>query len=199
MDRHVWDERYAGEELLWRADPNQFLASEVDRLTPGRALDLACGEGRNAVWLAGRGWHVTAVDFSAVALRKGRRLAAERGVSVSWVEADLLEWSPPPRSFDLVIVLYLQLPSAERRDVYAQAGSAVAAGGTFLVVGHDIENLRHGHGGPQDPDVLLSPDDVVSSLAGLDVQRAERVRRHVIVDDGERVAIDTLVRGIRSS
>jgi SAM-dependent methyltransferase len=199
MDRNAWDERYAGEELLWRAEPNQSLAREVAGLPPGRALDLACGEGRNAVWLAQKGWKVTAVDFSAVALRKGQRLAADRRVSVSWVQADLLEWAAPERSFELVVVLYLQLPSAERPDVYGRAGAAVAPGGTWIVVGHDLENLGHGYGGPQDPDVLLTPDEVAAYAAGLNVLRAERVVRLVTVDGGQRQAIDALVRCVRPS
>ena len=84
MDRHDWDARYAGEQLVWSAEPNRFLVAEVDGLPPGRALDVACGEGRNAIWLAEHGWMVTAVDFSAVAIDKGRRLAAARDVAVHW-------------------------------------------------------------------------------------------------------------------
>ena len=114
MEREDWDERYAGEELLWRAEPNRFLVSETADLRPGRALDLACGEGRNAIWLAERGWHATGVDFSAAGLAKARRRAAERGVDVEWVEADVREWRPPG-PYDLVIVFYVQLPERSGR------------------------------------------------------------------------------------
>ncbi len=99
MDRNDWDDRYRGETLVWKADPNQFLVGEVADLSPGRALDVACGEGRNAVWLATQGWDATGVDFSAVALAKGARLASDRGVEVNWVEADLQDWSPPAGAF----------------------------------------------------------------------------------------------------
>ncbi len=82
MEREEWDERYASHELLWHAEPNRFVVEEVGDLAPGTALDLACGEGRNAVWLAEQGWRATGVDFSAVALAKGRRMAEQRGVTV---------------------------------------------------------------------------------------------------------------------
>jgi SAM-dependent methyltransferase len=197
MERHEWDERYAGDELLWRADPNQFLVSEVADLPPARALDLACGEGRNAVWLATRGWTATGVDFSAVALDKARRLAADRGVTVEWINADLLDWQPAAERYDLVVVLYLHLPAGQRRAVLAHAAAALARGGTMLVVGHDLANLAGGYGGPQDPDVLFTPEDVAGDLGNLEVVRAESVRRTVTTDGGDVVAIDALVRAVR--
>src|SRR5690242_3987552 len=114
MDRDEWDRRYAGTELLWTARPNRFLVAEVDGLAPGRALDLACGEGRNAVWLADRGWRATGVDFSRVALEKAQRLAEAHGLVVEWVEADLVGYVPEPGAFDLVILFYLQVSEHER-------------------------------------------------------------------------------------
>lgn len=200
MDRQDWDERYAGQELLWRAEPNRFLVEEIAHLAPGSALDLACGEGRNAVWLAERGWQTTGVDFSSVALAKARRLANERGVNVRWVEADLLEWAPSG-SFDLVVVLYLHLPERTRQAALSSAANAVAPGGTILVVGHDRQNLSAGIGGPQDGAVLFSADDVVGILAeagAFEIRRAEQVRRPVETDDGPVDALDALVRAVRA-
>ena len=197
MDRHAWDERYAGTELLWKADPNRFLVRELADLAPGRALDVACGEGRNAVWLAGKGWTVTGVDFSGVALDKARRLAQQRGVTVEWVNADVVDWAPPQNEFDVVVLMYLQLPKDQRQAVHIRAAGALAVGGTLLVVAHDLSNLRDGYGGPQDPAVLFTPDDVVSDLGGLEIVRAERVRRPVTTDAGEVEAIDALVRAVR--
>lgn len=197
MDRHQWDERYSTAELIWRAEPNRFLVAEVAGLGPGRALDLACGEGRNALWLAEKGWSVTAVDFSAVALAKGRRLAAERHVEVDFVEADVLEWEPPPPTFDLVVVMYLQLPQGSRRRVLGAALRALAPAGTVLVVGHDSTNLTEGYGGPQDPSVLFSPEDIVADLAGLEVVKAERARRPVVNEEGTFEAVDAIVRAVR--
>ncbi|MGD0256037.1 MAG: class I SAM-dependent methyltransferase [Acidimicrobiales bacterium] len=199
MDRQQWDERYMTDELIWRAEPNRFLVEEVARMKPGRALDLACGEGRNALWLAERGWQVTGVDFSPVGLAKARRLAVVRRVDVSWLRADVLEWNPPQTAFDLVIVMYLQLPADARRRVLSRAARALTPGGTLLVVGHDSTNLTEGTGGPQDPAVLFSPEDVANDLPGLDIERAERVRRPVHTEHGDVDAIDALVRAVRAN
>jgi SAM-dependent methyltransferase len=196
-DRSKWDARYSSDQLLWSAEPNQFLVQEVEGLPPGRALDVACGEGRNAIWLASRGWEATGVDFSSVALDKGRRLADHRGVPVTWVNADLTDWSPAPEAFDLVIVFYLQLPGEQRHRVYQRMATAVAPGGTMLVVAHDSQNLTAGYGGPQDPGVLVSAEEVAADLHGLQVIEAGQRRRAVQTDAGERSAIDALVRAIR--
>ena len=199
MDRHQWDERYSGDDLVWTSTPNQFLVSEVVGLPPGRAVDLACGEGRNAVWLAEQGWEVTGVDFSSVGLAKAQRFAALWNVEATWVESAVEEWRPPPEGFDLVAVLYLQLPQPERSTALEVAESAVAPGGTFLVVAHDQENLIRGFGGPPNAEVLYSVADVTEAAVGADltVERAERVVRVVDAETGPRDAIDTLVRAKR--
>ena len=192
MKREAWNTKYAGSEFLWTEEPNRFLVAELDGLAPGRALDLACGEGRNAVWLAQQGWAVTGVDFSEVGLAKAAELAESRGVEVEWVAADLLAYVPPP-GLDLAIAFYFQVPDDERRLVFARAAQALAPGGTMLVVAHDLLNLSDGIGGPQEPDVLYTPEDVVGDLAGLVIERAERVGRPV----GESEAIDALVRATK--
>jgi SAM-dependent methyltransferase len=173
-------------------------------LPPGRALDLAAGEGRNALWLAERGWTVTAVDFSGVALDRARRLAAQRlgenADRLTTVLADVVSWTPEPYGSDLVLVVYLHLPPQQRLAVLESAARAVAPGGTLLVVGHDLANLTDGVGGPQDPTVLCRPADVVADLepTGLAVQRADTVRRPVVQEDGTtRDALDLLVLATR--
>lgn len=197
MDRDEWDRRYAVREFVWNTGPNRFVAEELSGLDPGVALDLAAGEGRNAVWLAGRGWQVTAVDFSGVALDKARRLARERGVTVEFVQADLHDYQPAPGGYGLVIVAYLHLLAAERAAVLGRAAAALAPHGVALVVGHDLDNLAHGTGGPQDPDVLYTPRSIGAELPGLVVKRAGRVHRGVETEDGVRQAIDTLVLAVR--
>jgi 2-polyprenyl-3-methyl-5-hydroxy-6-metoxy-1,4-benzoquinol methylase len=199
MDSHAWDRRYADRELLWTADPNRFLVEQAAGLLPGRALDLACGEGRNAVWLAQLGWEVTGVDFSPVALDKARRLATDRGAHAQWIAADLIDCQPRLGAFELVLIFYLQLPVDQRCQVMRAAASGVAPGGVLLVVAHDSENLERGHGGPRDPAVLYTAQDVVGDLegSGLRIERAERVERPVQTAEGERVALDALVRAIR--
>jgi SAM-dependent methyltransferase len=197
FSREDWNARYAQKELVWTAEPNRRFAAEVAELAPGRALDLACGEGRNAVWLAEHGWRVTAVDFSDVALLKAAELAASRGVAVDWVVADVFGYQPDARAFDLVAVLYLQL----RRDAMLQAVrtavDAVAPGGTLFVLGHDTTNLTDGHGGPKDAAVLYTAEDLIPALGDLVVEHAGAVERAVALDEGEATAIDVLVRAHR--
>jgi SAM-dependent methyltransferase len=197
MDQAAWDERYAGPELVWGAGPNCFVAEELAALPPGRAIDLGTGEGRNAIWLAERGFAVTAVDFSRVGLARAAGLAAGRGVSVDWVHADLLDYRPTPGGYDLVLIAYIQLPAERLTALARTAAAALAPGGTLLAVGHDRDNLARGHGGPKDPTVLWTPQIVTAGLTGLTVQQAEQVNRTVTTPDGERTAIDTLVRAVR--
>lgn len=195
MNSEEWDARYSGTELVWSATPNQFVAAETADLPPGRALDLATGEGRNAVWLAEQGWTVTGVDFSAAGLAKAGRLAAERGVQVDWVHADVLEHTPDPASYDLVMVIYLQIAPAALDAVFERAVPALAPGGTFLVVGHDLANLTEGTGGPQDPDRLYTAEAITARLDGLKIVKAGQVLR--TVQGADRQAVDTLVRAVR--
>ncbi len=213
MDAHGWDERYAATDLVWSARPNQFVESELGDVSPGRALDLAAGEGRNALWLAERGWEVTAVDFSQVGLDKGRQIQAhhERGaqLKITWVCADVLSYDPGPSRFDLALLAYLQLPADERRAAVRRAFSSLELGGTFLLVAHDSTNLSEGAGGPQDPAVLYTAEEVLGDLDGerFDVARAERVAREVSPaepghrDPGEptKTAYDALVKVVRTA
>jgi SAM-dependent methyltransferase len=202
VDRHDWDSRYQATELVWSADPNRWVEAEVADLTPGRALDLAAGEGRNSVWLAGRGWSVTAVDFSAVALDKGIRIAETQGSEtvnrIVWVAADLLDYTPEPASYDLALVIYLQVLADQRHLVLRRAVESLVPGGVLLVVGHDTTNLSAGVGGPQDASVLFTPEEVVADLATsgttVRVEKAERVLRPV--ESESRPAIDALVRAV---
>jgi SAM-dependent methyltransferase len=197
MDQAAWDERYAGPELVWGSGPNCFVAEELATLPPGRAIDLGTGEGRNAIWLAERGFTVTAVDFSRVGLARAAGLAAGRGVSVNWVHADLLDYQPTPGGYDLVLIAYIQLPADRLTALARTAAAALAPGGTLLAVGHDRDNLTRGHGGPKDLSVLWTPPVVTAGLTGLTIEQAEQVNRTVTTPDGERTAIDTLVRAVR--
>jgi SAM-dependent methyltransferase len=200
MDAHAWDERYLASELVWSAGPNQFVASELAELSPGRALDLAAGEGRNAIWLARRGWQVTAVDFAQAGLDKGRVLG--EGLDVDWVCADATTWVHDGPAYDVCLVAYLQLAAEDRSAVVRRAYDSLRTGGTLLWVCHDLSNHTEGVGGPSDPAVLMTADDVLGDLEGrrFDVERAGRVAR--LVPDGHRedseaIAWDCLVRVVR--
>ena len=196
MRREDWDARYAAVENLWAAKPNRFLVAEVGDLEPGRALDLACGEGQNAIWLATLGWRVTGVDYSEVAIAKARARAERDGVDVDFVCADLVTYEPDARAFDLVLVLYLHIPSAQRAAIHANAAAGVGPGGTFLLLGHDLTNLTDGVGGPSDPDILYTADEIATELTGLEIEKATVVLRDVVGQ--ERDAIDTIVRARRA-
>lgn len=193
-----WDQRYASAEHLWSAEPSPSLVEVTRELRPGRALDLACGEGADAVWLAERGWRVTAVDFSDVALRKASAEATARKLEVEWVSADLRTYEPAPASFDLVVSLYLHLPPLERRTILGRAAAALASGGTILVVGHDRTNPPDAPG-PKRPEVLFTPDEIAADLTGLDVERADRIPQRSEVHGQAVTGVDTLVVARRSS
>jgi len=186
-----WDERYAGAELLWSAGPNLFAVEEAEPLPPGSALDLACGEGRNTVWLAECGWDATGVDFSPVALDRARAAADRRGVDVRFVEADVFAWRPE-RAYDLVLLAYLQVSRPLRRQALTLGAAATAPGGSLLVVAHDVRNLVDGTGGPQYRELLWTPDEV--TRPGFTAARAGTSARPV--DDA--TAWDTVVRLVRN-
>lgn len=198
--REDWNRRYATKDLIWTATANRFLMAEVADLAPGKALDLAAGEGRNAVWLAERGWSVRAVDFSDVAIEKARQLAMARKVAdrIAFEVADLRSYDPVRRHFDLVAVFYLQISQADLNPILLRAAEAVAPGGTFLLVAHDRTNLEHGHGGPQHPDVLYTAEQVVDALGeALKIEKAGPVERPVETETGRKTAIDCLIRAHR--
>jgi SAM-dependent methyltransferase len=187
-----WDERYA-EGQQWSSEPNRMVAGLLAGLPPGDAVDLAAGEGRHALWLAGLGWRVTAVDFSEVGLDRGRAQAGAD--AVTWVAADVLSWTTEPQSLDLVLVAYLHLPIDDTLAVLTRAVSWLRPGGRLLVLGHDVENLDAGVGGPQEPEILHSVDRLSPVADLLDVDRLAQVRR----DTPAGTALDTLLWGRRKA
>ena len=199
MGAREWDRRYSGTAVVWGHQPNRWVAAELNGLPPGRALDLGAGEGRHAVWLAGRGWEVEAVDFSAAGLQTGRRQATAEGVGdrITWTVADATAFAAAPDSLDLALLAYLQLPEDLLENAVASAAAALTAGGRFLLVSHDLANLAGGNGGPQDPNVLQTPKQVSDWLAsaGLTVLTAETRSRPVA--GSLRPALDCVVMAIR--
>jgi SAM-dependent methyltransferase len=198
VDAQDWDRRYRESELVWSAEPNRFVAEICADLPVGRALDVACGEGRNAIWLAGLGWQVTGVDFSSAALDKARQIAQRHDADIEWVHADARRIDRiGPGTFDLVVLCYLQVDDAELLDVLQAGASLLTAGGKLVVIAHALENLSSGVGGPQDPSVLPTPERVAQILQaeGLDIDRAGTVLRPVQTPEGQREAVDLVVIG----
>jgi hypothetical protein len=213
MDAAAWDARYAGADLVWSSGPNVWVRELCTPMTPGLALDVAAGEGRNALWLVEQGWTVVAADFSAVGVQRMGEIAdrrlGERRSAFTAVVADATQPAPRPPSdllvdlgtdagtaggeYDLALISYLHLPRNQWGEALAAAVCATVVGGAVLVVAHAVRNLAAGVGGPQDPRILLDPEDVIASAAELpvDVELAQLRARDV--EGADRPALDTVV------
>ncbi len=194
MTSTEWDERYREADRLWSAEPNLFVADRLGPVDPGVGLDFASGEGRNAIWLAERGWSMTAVDFSEVATERGR----ERSKGVDFVPADVMTWEPS-QAFDLILIAYLHLVASDLEHVVLRAASWLEAGGEIFLIGHDRSNIERGHGGPQVPEILWQVDLLLEWLSDLEVIEAQVVRRPLDVEGETVFARDALVRARASS
>lgn len=172
MKARDWDERYAAAGV-WSREPNAWVAETLAHLEPGTAVDLGAGEGRNALWLASLGWEVTAVDYSAVGLETGKARAAQAGVDIEWVVADACDWVSPTL-VDLVVIAYLQLPVEELSRAIGTAAGYLAPGGTLALVNHDRANTV---GGPKDPAVLATVEELRAAASGLDIVECRQVDR----------------------
>jgi len=161
---HDWEEQYRSKQTPWRGEPNLPLAAEAADLPPGAALDVGCGEGADAIWLAGRGWRVTAVDVSPTALERAAGHAAAAGVEVDWRRTDVTDWVPEEKAYDLVTSHFVHLGGERHRQVFDRLAAAVAAGGTLLLVGHDPGDRELGARRPHSPDQYFTPEQVTSAL-----------------------------------
>jgi SAM-dependent methyltransferase len=204
FDEESWEERYRSAAAVWSGQPNPQLVVEVSDLSPGTALDVGSGEGADAIWLAARGWRVTAVDFSTTALERAAAHAAALGPEVvariEWRHADVRTWTPGPGSFDLVSAQYMHLPSAERRPLFARLAAAVAPGGTLLLVGHDVSDLDTGAHRVHEPDMFFTAEEVAESLAPgeWDVLVVDARPRPAKSHEGEGITVhDAVVRARR--
>ncbi|WP_227997554.1 class I SAM-dependent methyltransferase [Nocardia australiensis] len=219
MEAADWDARYAQGELVWGAPPNSTVVEHVyglerriplrpdtpDSAAPGlpRALDLACGEGRNTLWLATHGWQVHAVDYSQVGIDKGRTVATRLSRSVrgriAWQCADVtdLDAADITGPYELVLMVFLHLPADQRRILVRRTADLLAPDGTLLILGHDVINRTDGYGGPQDPEVLFTPDDIVADLAPVSDRIRVHIAERVLRPTESRDAIDALVVATR--
>jgi hypothetical protein len=176
----MWDERYAGADYFYGTEPNDFLRQHAAAMpAAGKVLCLAEGEGRNAVFLAGLGMDVVALDQSAEGLRKTRKLAAARGVTVSTLQADLGHYSIEPASWDAIVAIWCHLPSTLRARVHAQAVAGLKPGGCLLLEAYRPEQLRFGTGGPKDADLMPTLAQLRQELAGLQFEHLAELQRNV--------------------
>ena len=204
FDREWFEERYRSAPALWSGQPNPQLVAEVAGLRPGTALDAGCGEGADAIWLAERGWRVTAVDFSTTALERAAEQAAARGDQVAgridWRHADLTSWAPPELTFDLVSAQYLHLPPEPRAALFARLAAAVAPGGSLLIVGHDFSDHAAGAHRPDMPEMFFTAEEVAASLAPgeWEVLVTAARPRPAKVHEGEEITVhDAVLRARR--
>jgi SAM-dependent methyltransferase len=198
--QEFWDDRYNSAGQLWSGQPNTQLMAQAADLAPGSALEAGCGEGADAIWLARRGWTVTAVDVSAVALDRAAAAAAAAGEEVAgritWQRVDLRSWDPGPARYDLVSAQYMHLPRAELEALHARLAAAVRPGGTLLVVGHHPDDL---HAKASRAGMARTAEDIAASLDRdeWDVMVADGTGRSVEID-GEPVTVrDTVLRAAR--
>jgi len=190
VEREDWELEYGRPDRAPAQRPGRLLVEATEGLAPGRALDLACGEGRNAAWLVARGWRVTAVDFSAEALRRAQRLGAD----VDWRQADVRTVGIAEGAYDLVVLAYLHLPPDAMRAMLARAAGGVSPGGRLVVIGHHVDNHEHGCAGPSNPAVLHDPERIGAALDGFQVERADRIAHPSTPEHGGTgTAIDSLV------
>jgi SAM-dependent methyltransferase len=203
FDEGFWDERYRSSQRIWSGNPNPQLVAEVASRPPGRALDVGCGEGADAIWLASRGWTVVAADISGVALDRAAQhardsdpAAAER---IEWRRVDLLARPPEPDSFDLVSAQFMQLPAELRTPLFTALAGAVRAGGMLLVVGHHPSDLATGVPRPPMPEVFYTPGEIAGLLTGSwTINVCEARSRPATTPDGTDVTVhDTVLAATR--
>jgi SAM-dependent methyltransferase len=198
-----WDERYRSAPQVWSGDPNPQLVAEVAARPPGRALDVGCGEGADAIWLARRGWMVVAADISGVALERGARHARDTdpvtSARIEWRQVDLLANPPGPGSFDLVSAQFMQLPPEPRTRLFTALAASVRAGGTLLVVGHHPSDLATGVARPPMPEVFYAPEEIVALLDdSWAVEVSDARPRPASTPDGTEVTVhDTVLMATR--
>ncbi|SIO89857.1 cyclopropane-fatty-acyl-phospholipid synthase family protein [Nocardiopsis sp. JB363] len=168
MGEEFWNELYRSSERISSGRPNRHLIAEVADLPPGRALDVGSGEGADALWLATRGWRVTAVDISPVALDRAAAHATEAGEGVAdritWLRADVTQWAPPTPPFDLVTAQFMHLYPNSRARLFADLAATVAPGGELLVVAHHPKDLEAGVPRPPVPELFYEGDAVTAAL-----------------------------------
>ncbi|WP_431975270.1 FAD-dependent oxidoreductase [Micromonospora haikouensis] len=199
FEEAAWEERYRARPAVWSGRPNPQLVAEVAGLPAGRALDVGCGEGADAGWLAGRGWRVTAVDISATALERAAAHAAAAGPEVAdrieWRHADLRVTPPAEGAYDLVSAQFMHLPGAARRELFARLAAAVAPGGTLLIVGHHPRDLRTTAHRMHFPDAMYTAEEVASALdpAAWQVLATETRARATVDPEGREVTIHDAV------
>lgn len=194
-DEPAWDAMYAERAAVWSGEPNPQLVSEASSLSPGKALDVGCGEGADAIWLAQRGWSVTAVDISSVALDRARNHAKSSGAKINFVRADLVTNPPDPRSYDLVSAQFFHISDPPRTTLVQSLGEAVSPGGRLLVVGHQFDDMEDDEEHAHMRDRIHTVDEIIAMFprAGWSVEVSETRERRGMHHAEMTDMVDTVV------
>jgi len=184
MSADFWNQRFGGAAYLYGTAPNDFVAQVADRIPAGPVLCLAEGEGRNAVFLAGRGHAVTAVDLSPVGLEKAQALAARQGVRITTIAADLAAFALEEGVWSGVVASWAHLPSQLRRRVFAGVVRGLRPGGVVVLEAYTPAQLRYGTGGPKDPDLLMTLAALRAEFGGLEFEIGREIERDVVEGSG---------------
>ncbi|MCQ4120392.1 class I SAM-dependent methyltransferase [Rhodococcus tibetensis] len=202
--QEFWDERYSSTGAVWSGNPNPRVVEQLASVTPGRALDIGCGEGADVIWLAANGWDATGVDVSMVALDRAAARAAEAGAAVAahttWQQVDIRSWEPPAGQFDLVSAQFMQLPEPTRGDLHRRLAAAVRPGGHLLIVGHHPADLKTSVGRPDVPDIMFTAEQVAAALEpeSWEILVCAAPEREIQDPEGNLVAIqDAVLHAVR--
>ena len=176
----MWDERYSADEYAYGKAPNRFLEENFSSIPKGKVLSLAEGEGRNAVFLAKQGYSVTAVDGSAVGLKKAERLAAENNVRIECIQADLAEFDLGQNKWEGIVSIYCPLPSVLRKEIYKKVILALKQNGVFFLEAYTPDQIGKGTGGGSDADTMQTKQSLSTELAGLEFKHLVELEREVV-------------------
>lgn len=182
MDRNFWNSRYTATETVYGLAPNLYFAEQIRKLSPGKLLLPAEGEGRNALYAASLGWDVHAFDFSVVGQQKALKLAAESNLKIRYDIEDMEVIELPPDSFDAVALIYVHLPEPTRTNFFQKCVRALKPGGTLIIEGFELAQLRNDSGGPKDKGMLYSVDLLKTRFAELTIEYL--AAEHLILEEG---------------
>lgn len=182
--KNKWNKRYSSEEYFFGQEPNEFLKEEIEKITPGRALFIGEGEGRNSVYAAALGWEVDAIDISDVGKEKAEKLAADKNVKINYQITDAYDFTYPQNHYDAIVLIYFHIPLELREKYFRNLISSLKSGGRIILLVYDVDHLKHNSHGPKDLTILFTLENIVELFISLDFvlfvkENIERVKKGV--------------------
>ena len=182
MSKDFWDKRYSEKEFAYGIEPNQFFKQQIDKLDPGKVLFPGEGEGRNAVYAAKLGWQVDAVDFSNSAKEKALRLAKENKVKINYTVVDLENYQIKNNHYDLIVMIFLHVPEETNQMIFERSILSLKIGGKLLIETFSKEQINNSSGGPNDPKLLFSEDELLKLTLELKTEQLES--KSIVLNEG---------------